>query len=196
MERRGRPLQPKAWVPLFDLSHSGLSQPNCKHTHQIWINIFKGSGKHCSLWKLWARKSEWIHPSWLKQSTRDAAQGCFAERGYSQLSASFTPEWRTPGNPPSAKHSSFYFQEIVTHLTPMTYNSRAMSHCPAIITVTFTGTEVSFPQGPAPKYHPADRRSCQNVKIHHTDRLSLRTPRAWGFEQSILYTQNEGGANF
>ena len=72
------------------------------------------------------------------------------------------------------------------HLTPMTYNNRMMSHCPVIITVTFIGNEGSFPQGPDPKYHPVDRSSCQNRKIHHIDRLSLKTPSAPGFEQSIV----------
>lgn len=40
--------------------------------------------------------------------------------------------------------------------TPMTYNGKAISHCPVIIIVTFIWNEVFFPQGPAPKYHPAD----------------------------------------
>ena len=32
LERRGGPFQPEMWVPLFDLFHGGLSQPNGKHT--------------------------------------------------------------------------------------------------------------------------------------------------------------------
>lgn len=51
-------------------------------------------------------KSEWIHPSWLKQSPRGCCPRLLCRTGYSLLSASFTPEWRTPGNPASAKHST------------------------------------------------------------------------------------------
>lgn len=106
MERKGRAFQPEVFIPLFDLSYSGLSQPNCKHTHQSWINIFKGSGKHSSLWKLRAHYVK-VNPSVLAIAiSGQAALGCFAEKGYSLLSASFTPEWRTQGNSGRATHST------------------------------------------------------------------------------------------
>lgn len=51
-------------------------------------------------------KLEWIHPSWLKQSPRGCCPRPLCRTGYSLLSASFTPERRTPGNPASAKHNT------------------------------------------------------------------------------------------
>ena len=108
LEERGArraPVSPSASSEMHNFGKGGGGSRR-RDAHLEQEHPFKGSRKHSSLWKLRAHYVK-VNPSVLAIAiSRQAAQGCFAEKGYSLLSASFTPEWRTQGNSGSAKHST------------------------------------------------------------------------------------------
>lgn len=122
-----------------------------------------GTSKHA--------KSEYIHPSGSSPPD-NVPQGCLAKSSAPHLLLS--GELVGILEEPSTAQLLFigYF-----HLASMTCNGRAMSHCPAIISVTFFGSEV-LSLRTCSKMPSSRLSSCQNMKIHHTDRFSLRTPSA------------------
>lgn len=140
-------------------------------------------------------KSEQVHSSWLQQPPDNTAKGCCAKRGYSLLSASFSPERRTPGDPGSVKRSTvtisgkFLFDPNDLQWQsniPLPSNNHCDLHLEWSILSPRTCSKI-----------PSSRlSSCQNMEIHHADRFSPRIPSTRGFEQSILLCEGWRGIYF